>query len=38
MDELPNRERSGGRLDVLPKPYKHSDLLERIRQALMRRG
>ncbi|MGZ5202926.1 MAG: histidine kinase famiy protein, partial [Telluria sp.] len=38
MDELPNPERPGGRLDVLAKPYKHTDLLERIRQALLRKG
>jgi CheY-like chemotaxis protein len=37
MDELPNPQRPGERLDVLAKPYKHSDLLERIREALLRK-
>ncbi|WP_036169913.1 histidine kinase famiy protein [Massilia sp. 9096] len=33
MDELPERERSKG-LDILAKPYKHEDLLERVKAAL----
>ncbi|MCS0658413.1 histidine kinase famiy protein [Massilia terrae] len=38
MDELPAKDRPGERLDVLAKPYKHSDLLGRIRQALGQRA
>jgi PAS domain S-box-containing protein len=36
MDELPSRERGerGQGLDILAKPYKHEDLLERVRTAL----
>jgi PAS domain S-box-containing protein len=37
MDELQNPDLPGGRLNVLAKPYKHGDLLERIRQALVRK-
>jgi PAS domain S-box-containing protein len=33
MDELPARERGRG-LDILAKPYRHEDLLERVRAAL----
>jgi PAS domain S-box-containing protein len=33
MDELPQRERNKG-LDILAKPYKHEDLLERVKAAL----
>jgi PAS domain S-box-containing protein len=33
MDELPDRARNPG-LDILAKPYKHEDLLERVRTAL----
>ncbi|HEY1229875.1 MAG TPA: histidine kinase famiy protein, partial [Ramlibacter sp.] len=38
MEELPGKERPEARLDVLPKPYKHSELLERIRQGLGKRA
>jgi PAS domain S-box-containing protein len=38
MDELPAaeaaRDAPGGRLDILAKPYKHEDLLERVKAAL----
>jgi PAS domain S-box-containing protein len=33
MDELPARERGRG-LDILAKPYRHEDLLERVKAAL----
>ena len=33
MDELPQGDRARG-LDILAKPYKHEDLLERVRMAL----
>jgi hypothetical protein len=35
MDELPGQGREHGqRLDILVKPYKHGDLLERVEAAL----
>ena len=35
MDELPGRGRKHGqRLNILAKPYKHGDLLERVEAAL----
>ena len=33
MDELPERERSRG-LNILAKPYRHEDLLDRVATAL----
>jgi PAS domain S-box-containing protein len=33
MDELPQGRRSGG-LEILPKPYRQEDLLERVKKAL----
>jgi hypothetical protein len=35
MDELPGRGQ-GQRLNILAKPYKHGDLLERVEAALAR--
>jgi CheY-like chemotaxis protein len=37
MEELPQRERSRG-LDILAKPYRHEDLLERVEAALGKAG
>jgi CheY-like chemotaxis protein len=37
MDELPRGGRGGG-LEILAKPYRQEDLLERVRKALGRNG
>ncbi|MDY0961336.1 response regulator [Massilia sp. CFBP9026] len=36
MDELPDRGKPSGTLDVLSKPYQHQDLLDRVGAALKR--